>query len=208
MGIVSTIFNLFGCSGRPKHENAQQATEIDIQIARSLEAFKNRPIHKELTMEIIESTPENELLQVIFDNLSTKVPDSYDKEYETVMAWNRSRQAIYLIWLLEGQVNNGGYNQFYFNSSGQFYKQVPDVLKLVGANKFAELTERANMIFEDDNQEITKHQDGTMEGFMKSYDGNPLNDLDDEFYALYQLENLQQLQIDFIRKNKCDFANT
>lgn len=51
-------------------------------------------------------------------------------------------------------------------------------------------------------KKITKHQDGTIEGFSKSYDENPLNDFDTEFYELYQTENLQQIQVDYIRKIK------
>lgn len=180
---------------------------MDDQIVQSIEAIKNRPIHNELTNEIIHYTSDDELLQMIFDNLTTKLPDNYEKEYETVMTWNKSRQAIYLIWLLEAEVNNGGYNQFYFNSSGQFYKELPAALKLVSANKFADLTERANKIYETENIEITKHQDGTIEGFSKSYEDNPLNELDDEFYELYQNENLHYIQVNYIRKNKNDFTD-
>lgn len=177
------------------------------QLSISLKTFKNRLIHKELTEQIIDTTSDEDLLQVVFDNLSEKQPANYEKEYETIMSWNKSRQAIYMIWALEAEVNNGGYNQFYFNSSGQFYKHLPEVLRLVGANKFADLTEKANKIFEKENNKITKHQDGTIEGFGKSYNDNPLNDFDMEFYELYKAENLQQIQVDYIRENKKKFID-
>lgn len=207
MGIISTILNLFGCSGNTNQANEKLSNETEGQLTKSIDAFNNRPIHKELTEQIIDTTSEDNLLQVVFDNLSQRQPIDYEKEYETVMSWNKSRQAIYMIWLLEGEVNNGGYNQFYFNSSGQFYKHLPDALKLVGANKFADLTKRANDIFEKENPKITQHQDGTLEGFSKSYDDNPLNKFDDEFYGLYKTENLQQIQLDFIRKHKKEFID-
>jgi hypothetical protein len=208
MGIITTILNLFGCSGQTKKDDDGKLTpEMEEQLANSVEAFKNRPIFKELTEQIIDTTSDENLLQVVFDNLSEKQPTDYEKEYETVMSWNKSRQAIYMIWALEAEVNNGGYNQFYFNSSGQFYKHLPDALKLVGATKFADLTEKANKTFEKENEKITKHQDGTIEGFSKSYDENPLNDFDTEFYELYQTENLQQIQVDYIRKNKKEFID-
>jgi len=143
----------------------------------------------------------------VFDNLSEKLPEDYEKEYETVMTWNKSRQAIYIIWVLEAEVNNGGYNQFYSNSSGQFYKELPQALRLVGATGFADLTQRANDLFEKENENITKHQDGTIEGFSKSYEDNPLNDLDTEFYELYETEKLMQIQVDYIRQNKNDFID-
>jgi hypothetical protein len=207
MGLITTILNFFGCSGQQKKDEGKLSKEMEEQLANSVEAFKNRPIYKELTEQIIDTTSDENLLQVVFDNLSEKQPADYEKELETLMSWNKSRQAIYMIWALEAEVNNGGYNQFYFNSSGQFYKHLPEALRLVGANKFADLTEKANKTFEKENEKITKHQDGTIEGFSKSYEDNPLNDFDTEFYDLYKTENLQQIQVDFIRKNKKEFID-
>lgn len=207
MRIITTILNLFGCSGQTKRTESGLSKEMEEQLTNSVEAFKNRPIYKELTEQIIDTTSDENLLQVVFDNLSQKQPADYEEEYETVMSWNKSRQAIYMIWLLEAEVNNGGYNQLYFNSSGQFYKHLPDALNLVGATNFADLTKRANDTFEKENPKITQHQDGTLEGFSKSYDDNPLNNFDDEFYDLNKIENLQQIQVDFIRKNKKEFID-
>lgn len=207
MGFISTILNLFGCSGQEKKDNGELSKETQDQIASSIDAFNNRPIHKKLTGQIIDKTPDQDLLQVVFDNLSTKQPTDYKKEYETVMRWNKSRQAIYMIWLLEAEVNNGGYNQFYFNSSGKFYKHLPEALKFVGANKFADLTKQANDTFLRENAKITQHQDGTLAGFSESYDDNPLNEFDNQFYDLYKTEDLQQIQVNFIRKNKTEFID-
>jgi Domain of unknown function (DUF4375) len=207
MGIIATILNIFGCAERSNNNDGKLTKVSDEQLTKSIEEFKNRRVHKVLTSQIIDTTSNENLLQNIFDNLSEKQPLDYKKEFETVISWNKSRQAIYLIWLLEAEVNNGGYNQYYFNSSGQFYKYLPDALKLIGANKFADLTKRANETFEKENPKITQHQDGTIEGFSKSYDDNPLNKFDDEFYELYKIEDLQQLQIDFIRKYKSDFID-
>ena len=207
MGLITTILNLFGCSGQTKKNDRGLSKEMEEQLANSVEEFKNRKISKELTEQIIDTTADENLLQVVFDNLSEKQSIDYEKEYETVMTWNKSRQAIYMIWALEAEVNNGGYNQFYFNSSGQFYKHLPDALKHVGANKFSDLTKRANDTFEKENPKITQHQDGTLEGFSKSYNDNPLNKFDEEFYDLYKTENLQQIQVDYIRKNKKEFID-
>jgi Domain of unknown function (DUF4375) len=207
MGLISTLLNFFGCSEQTSKKNEKLPKETQDQISKSIEDFKNRPIHKELTAQIIDTTSDESLLQVVFDNLSERQSTDYKKEYQTVMNWNKPRQAIYMIWLLEAEVNNGGYNQFYFNSSGQFYKHLPDALNLVGADKFAELTKKANNIYDKETAKITKDQDGTIEGFSKSYEDNPLNKFDDEFYELYKTENLQQIQVDFIRKHKTEFID-
>lgn len=207
MGLISTLLNFFGCSGQTKNKDGELSDEMKEQISKSVEDFKNRPIQKTLTAKVIDTTSDDNLLQVVFDNISEKLPSDYEKEYETVMTWNKSRQAIYMVCWLEAEVNNGGYNQFYSNSSGQFYKQLPDALTLIGATKFADLTKRANDTYQKENKKITQHQDGTIEGFSKSYDDNPLNKYDDEFYELYKVENLQQKQVDYIRKHKTEFID-
>lgn len=206
-GLIAITLNLLSCSVQTREKDNGLSKEMEEQLTNSVESFKSWPIYTELTEEIIDTTSDDNLLQLVFENLSQKQPSDYKKEYETVMSWNRSRQAIYIIWMLEAEINNGGFNQFYFNPSGQFYKHIPEALKLVGATKFADLTDRANETFEKENRKITKHQDGTLEGFSKSYDDNPLNKFDDEFYNLYKTEHLQQLQVDFIRKNEKEFID-
>jgi hypothetical protein len=206
--MFASLLKLFGCSGQSSKDETTSKTEtFNEQILRSIEDFKNRPIHKVLTTEIIDTTSDDELLQVVIDNLSEKFPEDYAKHYQTVLSWTKAQQAIYIIWSLEAEVNNGGYNQFYFNSSGQYAGLAPEALNLVGASKFADLTTRANAVYEKENEKITKHQDGTPEGFSKSYEDNPLDKFDDEFYSLYKIENLQKIQIDFIRKHRNDFVD-
>jgi hypothetical protein len=200
------FYHLFGCAEKMRQENGI-SKEMQEQVAESVEAFENRTIHKILTSSIIDSTSDDDLLQVVFDNLSEKLPLDYEKEYETVLGWNKSMQAIYMIWIMEGEVNNGGYNQFYFNSGGQFRMHLPDALRRITAIKTADLTLAANDTYEKQKDKITKHQDGSLEGFSKSYDDNPLNSFDEQFYALSEIENLQKLQVDFIRKHKSDFID-
>ncbi|MBL7937431.1 MAG: DMP19 family protein [Bacteroidia bacterium] len=207
MKIFSSILNLFR---RQKYTNVdfkKIEAESLVNIEKLFEDFNNRTIHKILTEKIINETSDTELLQVVFDNLMEKVKLTYEIEYSTVLTWNKSRQAIYMIWLLESEVNNGGFNQFYYNSTGQFSKHIPDALNLVGANNFSNLTSKANEIYEKEHQTITKNLDDTWDGFSKSYKNNPLNNLDTKFYELYKTENLQQIQIDYIRKHIKDFID-
>jgi len=206
MGIISTILNILGCKGQSKNDSDELSKEFLEQMDESINAFKNRKIYKEFTEQDIDAIPDDTILQAVFDNLSEKQPSDYEKEYETVLSWNKARQAIYIIWILEAEVNNGGFNQFYFNSSGQFYKHLAEALKLVGAEHFANLTERANQIYEENKDRLEEFDDGSIESFSESYKDNPLNDLDTEFYELYKSENLEQLQVKYIKDNWTKFT--
>jgi len=199
--MFESLLKLFGLSKKAKADK-----ELNKQIEKSIQDFMNRPIYRKLTAEIIDSTSDDTLLQTVFDNLSEKF--STDKsEYETVFEFNKSQQAIYVIWALEAEVNNGGFNQYYTNSSGQFANLTSDALKLIGANKFSDLIAEVDEIYNSQKEIITKYQDGTPEGFSKSYEDNPLNKYDNEFHAYYKYEDLMKLQTNFIRKNKNDFID-
>jgi Domain of unknown function (DUF4375) len=204
--MFASLLKFFGFSRRSRQQKSKKGI-VDQQIAKSFEDFMNREIYQNLTTEIIDSISDDELPQVVFDSLILKLPQDDTKQYETVLNWTKPQQAIYLAWCLTAEVDNGGFNQYYFNSSGQFSELTPGALKLIGANNLAGLMIRANEIYATENEDITRHQDGTIEGFFKSYTNNPLNELDKEFYDLTKSEKLEQLQADFIRKNKADFID-
>ena len=47
------------------------------------------------------------------------------------------------VWALEGEVNNGGFSQYFFNSSRETASFAVEALKVIGASKTAQLCEEA-----------------------------------------------------------------
>ena len=60
---------------------------------------------------------------------------------------SEEEQTVILVWAVEGEVGNGGLDQFYFNSSGDFAAETVEALRRIGAGRTAELVERANRLF-------------------------------------------------------------
>jgi len=199
---------ILGCSDSEQssipliEENSTVETE-DFDFEKMMEEFTNRPILEVLTIEAIDSTEDDDLIQLVFDNLSLKIEDDYENSHLTISKLSPGRQAIYAIWLVDIEVNNGGFNQFYFNRQDYFAESAASGFELIGANEYAELMKRANKIYKE--QELGERQDGTIEGFSESYEDNPLNALDSEFYNIS--EDLVSLQVQFIRKNKEQFID-
>ena len=54
---------------------------------------------------------------------------------------------IYVVGLLEGEVNNGGFSQYFWNTEGQHAQVTVDVLKRVGAKETASLLRRAMKLY-------------------------------------------------------------
>ncbi|MCX9158601.1 DMP19 family protein [Niveibacterium sp. 24ML] len=51
------------------------------------------------------------------------------------------------VWMLEAEVNNGGFDQYYFNSAGDLALQTVEALKAIGAGNTASLLSAANAEF-------------------------------------------------------------
>lgn len=51
------------------------------------------------------------------------------------------------VWLLEAEVNNGGFDQYYFNSAGDLAVPTVDALRIIGASRTASLLAAANSEF-------------------------------------------------------------
>ncbi|SDT04508.1 protein of unknown function [Winogradskyella sediminis] len=197
--ILTSILSFLGCKG--KNESNKEKSEMDLLIEKSVDEFENRKIHEKLSPEIFETIPDDKLEQAIMDNIDTNFENGEQYTLEKISKLTKGQQAVFSTWWLEAEVNNGGFNQFYFNSSGQFSEMAEIGFKTIGAEKFSELTLRANNIFTENKERLEEFDDGTMESFSESYKDNPLNDLDTEFYNLYDSENISDLRIKYIREN-------
>lgn len=202
--ILTSILSFFGC--KEKNEPKKEKSEMDLLIEKSAEEYNNRKIYKKLTSKILDSIPDDKLEQTIFDNIYEIIGDDYKNELNNVKKLTKGQQAFFSTWILEGEINNGGFNQFYFNSSGQYAEMAEIGLKTIGADKFSELTSKANKIYIENKESLEEFDDGTMESFSESYKDNPLNDLDTEFYELYKSEKIGDLRIKYIRDNITEFT--
>jgi hypothetical protein len=61
-----------------------------------------------------------------------------------------AEQVFFCVWTLEAEVNNGGFSQFYYNSSGDIAVDVPGALRAIGADQTASIVDRANALFGPD----------------------------------------------------------
>ena len=202
--ILTSILSFFGCKG--KNEPNNEKSEMDLLIEKSVDEFNNRKIYKKITPEIITTIPDDKLEQAIMDNIDTYFENGEHYTLDKISKLTKGQQAVFSTWWLEAEVNNGGFNQFYFNSSGQYAEMAEIGFKTIGAEKFSGLTLRANNIFTENKERLEEYDDGTMESFSESYKDNPLNVLDTEFYKVCDSENISDLRIKYIRKNTKEFT--
>jgi hypothetical protein len=104
---------------------------------------------------------------------------------------------------LEREVNNGGFNQYFLNSSGNFAHETINSLKTIKADKTAEILQKAIDLFP--NKTVPKNRIERQELIEKIEEtSNPIWDELDQKFFVYE-DNLNSLNIQYIRQNKENF---
>ena len=96
-----------------------------------------------------------------------------------------------MVELLQAEVNNGGFDQFFFNSAGDHTPQIIEALEAIGAVKTADIVKRAAGKFPGGMPppDRFERQDVLLE--QVSPEADAFLDLDKEFYR--NPENLSEL---------------
>ena len=82
-------------------------------------------------------------------NLARAFDDACSRyDGENFASLSERDQVLVAIWGVEAEVNNGGFDQYYFNGAGDQALYVPTALRGIGAHRMAEIVERANALFE------------------------------------------------------------
>lgn len=115
------------------------------------------------------------------------------------------RVVLYVSNLL-GEVNNGGFNQFYFNTSGNYAHETHEALVFISAHKTADILEQANELWPA--KKVPRDREKRIQTLHK-IEENPseINKKWDELSQLIWLneEPVQKLLIEYVRKNKGQF---
>ncbi|MCK6459466.1 MAG: DMP19 family protein [Planctomycetes bacterium] len=117
-------------------------------------------------------------------------------EFERLTLAERVFRAI---WELEGEVNNGGFEQYFFNTSGDTAFAVVDALREVGAHQAARIAEQANALFPGSACPKDRAERQKQLGALGPGQKSLLEDLDGQFYAYP--DNLTELLFGYVRRH-------
>jgi hypothetical protein len=188
--LVVALALFAACGPRPQ----QQESAVD----KSTETRKAWPPD-------LAAIDDDELQFAILDYAHAKMDGHYDQEAEFLATMPAGVRALYLVSGVEDEVNNGGFNQYYWNSTGKFADQAVAAFEYFSAHEHAELMREANRIHAAEQAEIEKfQQQGTLQAFSDSYKVSKLGPLDERFYKLG--ENLSALIVAKIRADPASFT--
>ena len=181
----------------------QEAATLLHEMENMFETFDNRTIHEKLSTEILAQTSDQALVLTVFDTLAAQAPQDLN-ETEYLATLSPEKRAVYVLYILAGEVDNGGFNQYYYNTEAEAAAYLPEACELIGAPKYAELMRNANECYQKEG--IAQRHDGSLERFCDSYRDNPLQRYDDKFYILEKGETLDTLLVRFIRNHPQAFV--
>lgn len=120
---------------------------------------------------------------------------------DNMNALNENQRTFYITYTLEGEVNNGGFSQFFFNSSGDLANEAVSAFEKIGANKTADICKKAVEIY---GESVPLDRD-EREALLIDNDevDEILNDCDNAFFE-YE-DDLTALNYQFIINNKDSF---
>ena len=113
------------------------------------------------------------------------------------------QKQFYYNQCLEREINNGGFNQYFFNSSGAFAHMTIQSLLTIGANKTADILQKAIDQFPNSNVPEDRTERGEILEHIQETADLVWEELYRKFYT-YE-DNLNTLNIEFIRKTKDKF---
>jgi hypothetical protein len=115
----------------------------------------------------------------------------------------KSEKAFIYISILESQVNNGGFHQYFFNSTGDDAYKALEAYKEIGSLTTTNIVQRAIELFPQHSFPKSTHERRNLLETMNNSIVEEWDKLDDEFYK-YD-EDIINLMIDFVKRNISDF---
>ena len=185
--MFTAILKLFGCGNNKLDTKVLDSSGVMQEFRQNIE---NNRI---LTKQILDTTADEKIENKIIANIDSKLNPQLSNDKDVLPTLSKERQTVYYIYVVVGEVNNGGFTQFYLNNfvnnyNSYLFDRTIEAFQFIGATKFADLVRRANQIFKQNEKDFIEK-----EGLFEK--------LDQEFYNTYKHENLNDLRIKFIRNN-------
>jgi hypothetical protein len=123
---------------------------------------------------------------------------------EDIGKLSKAERTFFINSQFESEVNNGGFSQFFYNSSGDFANETLGSLNAIGAIRTAELLKKALMAFGGELPTNRNKRELLLDKLLTDSISEILDKCDTEFYQY--VDNLEELNYEYILSNKDFFA--
>ena len=143
------------------------------------------PRFRILTPALISSLSADDIGDAILHHVEWRVLAQKGDRTKAIAALPAGTRAIYTTFLVDAEVNNGGFNQFFYNRSGALAGHALAGYELLGAEDYARIMRAAIAIRESERERMAPYYDaGSLEAFSRSYEHTELDEVDQRYYSL------------------------
>ncbi|PYO37629.1 MAG: hypothetical protein DMD71_02595 [Gemmatimonadetes bacterium] len=143
------------------------------------------PTPDSITREFLARTPDDALEESLFAYVLSLVKDDISYDSPILRALPEGLRAHFVVSVLDAEVCNGGFAQFFFNSSGQVGPSSAEAFAFFGLPLVADIVEEAMQIHVHRAPRLDGARDqGTIEAFMKTYQDDPFRSVSERYLAL------------------------
>ena len=125
-------------------------------------------------------------MKASFEELSRRVAPLFSRvESEGFESLTEPERVLFIVWAAVGQIENGGFDQFFYNSSGNFALEAVSALEAIGAIHKAAVVKRALALFPDSLP--PRDRDARIElldNIAGTEDEDAFDPLNEEFYTI------------------------
>jgi len=137
----------------------------------------------------LDTLPDNELIYAVLEYVFKKVGDDAENRLELLNALPEGLRAFFAVWLVDSEVKNGGFSQYFWNRGDGGAAIAVFGFRLLGAEDHAALMEEAIEVRERERAVMSPFvAKGTLEAFSESTKHTKLFPLDMRYYGLPDIE--------------------
>lgn len=159
-----------------------ETQEVFRQQEAMAKAAPPRPRLTEITAASLEALSGEDLDFAVIDYIDTQLSAVADYR-EGMRLLPRTLQVFYLSFIVESEVMNGGFKQFFWNPSGILAEMVAPALRELQASGAADIFEKAQVVATAEGA-MVEREDESLEAFSQSYENTGLNQFDKAFARL------------------------
>src|SRR5215212_9399499 len=104
------------------------------------------PDYPQITAAVIAGLPDKRLAQVVFDHIRDKVGEDYGQLARVLAELPPGFSLIYQLYALNGEIETGGFNQYFFNGLDEYAAQQLEALRLIEAAEHLVILQEAQRL--------------------------------------------------------------
>ena len=143
------------------------------------------PQFRDLTPAMLAALSADDIGDAVLQHVEWRIRARGGDHATALHALPPGMRAIYATFIVDAEVNNGGFNQFFYNPHGELAGIALSSYELLGAEEYAEIMRSAIATRETERERMAPfYEADSLEAFSESYQHTGLGEADQRYYAL------------------------